>query len=262
MIVGTKINFNDSLQHFPDNLKKARVWLSWKFEPNPKKPKPDKIPYNSNALLNNHEYTKGSSTDPKTWSLLPEALEVARRDPRYGIGIALSDKTAGIVGIDVDNPSPETIERYKKWQTFGEFSPNNGLRLFGYATIPDRSFAKPGLEVYQKIGRFLTITGKCINALPFGNIQAEVDDLIAREFPEPVPVALPVTPRLPVSRDDEAIVKLGLDESSGKFAALWTCDTSDLGEYGLLTGTGEVDRSRVHGIGGRSITGQHPDHFR
>ncbi|EEG07108.1 AAA family ATPase [Pseudogulbenkiania ferrooxidans] len=162
-----------------------KCWVPWKLTKKPGKAKADKVPHSGRHGL--------STNDPNDWCTLPDALAIAKEHGLNGVGIVL---TGGItvdgkrlVGLDFDVVE-DTFQL--PFETYCEKSPSgNGVRAF--VTVPEEWAAQrvdngrghyPGCghnEIYiGSGGRFLTVTGNTIEALPFADLKgADLDRLDA-----------------------------------------------------------------------------------
>jgi putative DNA primase/helicase len=117
-----------------------------------------------------------SSTDPKTWSPFDECLEAYRRGDCDGIGFAGLEETV-YSGIDIDHCvnletreiSPEALNIIQSLDSYAEFTPSDGIRIWIVGEKPDHSWVSNksdperavDIEVYSA-GRFFTITGQLL----------------------------------------------------------------------------------------------------
>jgi len=162
----------------PEELKQGRFWVCCDA---------GKIP-----LVAGERY-RASSTDPATWRPYDEAVAALGAYPqRYaGVGRVIRDEDP-YVGVDLDGVrSPDTGE-LSSWATeilealdsYSEVSPSGeGVKVWLRGSL-NRSYIKPGLEVYQR-GRYFTATGQFLSQYPASiqERQAAVEELVEREFP-------------------------------------------------------------------------------
>jgi hypothetical protein len=124
-----------------------------------------------------------SSTDPRTWGALAQALARAHRDRLAGVGVPLGPH-AGLVGIDLDRcvdaatgaVDPVALALLAPLGgLYTELSPSRtGLRALAFGRLPAGPDGRPpwtkqtvglsdgtpsSFEVYGGLGRYLTITG-------------------------------------------------------------------------------------------------------
>lgn len=133
------------------------------------------------------------SNDESTWSTLSEAMEACEREGYTGVGIELD---AGLVGIDldgcvhdglIDQWAQDIVDRIG---SYAEISPSGtGIHIIcgasAEATGPiGRADHTRGIEIYNH-GRYFTVTGDAINDRRVRYATKEVQELMAKEFPEP-----------------------------------------------------------------------------
>ncbi len=159
-------------ENIPEELKKRRQWIVYRFEKKPGKEKPDKIPYQTNEVY------KASSTNPKTWCSFEEALAAYETKGFDGIGFVFT-KDDPYCGIDFDscvNPETKAIEPWaKEWidkfASYTEYSPSGtGTHTIVKGKLPSgKGKKKCDYEVYDW-GRFFTFTGDIIDP-EYSNIE-------------------------------------------------------------------------------------------
>lgn len=147
----------------PAALRDLPGWLMWRYEPNPGKSKPLKVPYYVNGVK---RYGKpGTPDDAAQLATYAQARAAAAKQGFTGVGFAaLAD--FGVVALDFDNCvddfgiHPE-VERIVE-PTYAEISPSGtGIRAFFMGQLDNRKdvAGKPfGLEVFSTAG-FVTFTG-------------------------------------------------------------------------------------------------------
>ena len=224
-------------EHIPDDLKALPQWVTWRYVW--RKRKWDKPPRHARTGR------LASSTDAKTWSAFDEVLRAYDHQQNLdGIGFVLTEDN-GLSGIDLDhcrNPETGAIEPWAQgivshMQTYTEVSPSGtGLRVWLIATRPQKGRRQGSIEVYSW-GRYLTCTGWHLDGTPptIEARQAELEAFEAETFTTPPPAhALPsVIPPPhrdgPSFSDDDLLAKALGARNSGKFARLWSGDTTDYG---------------------------------
>ena len=151
----------------PDELKRLRQWLVWKFQPDPSGKKPRKVPHYVSGVQRNG--TQGSPEDRTQLATFDAALVAYEAGGYDGLGLAMLPE-AGLVGVDEDHcvadgkVKPEYAELIAG--TYAELSPSDkGVRAFYFGTYADRKHLEKGVEIFCGKG-FLTITGNRINANP------------------------------------------------------------------------------------------------
>ena len=172
----------------PDELKRLKQFLLWRYEPPEEAGKKDlKVPYYSKGVK--RFGPQGAPEDRAAMVSFSEALRVfeSARGRYTGIGIAMFPQT-GLVGVDLDDcltPGGGIDPERKHFVegTYTEVSPSgNGVRAFYRGTYGNRSATTPKVEVFGESG-FLTLTGKRMNGdgiipLP-AKVKASLDALFA-----------------------------------------------------------------------------------
>src|SRR6266536_2676331 len=130
----------------------------------------DKIPYSPRT-------GKAKANDPTTCETYEEATKALQASPQSYIGIGREFlKEQGITGVDLDHCIDEqgNISEYaqdvlKRLNSYAEQSPNDGIHVWVYGSIPRNLVAfKPtpdGIEIYDH-GRYFTFTGKHLPGTP------------------------------------------------------------------------------------------------
>jgi hypothetical protein len=167
-------------EHIPACLKAGRCWEVCDEA---------KIPLVAGSLR------RASTTNPLTWRSYEAAVGAYRaRPPRCaGVGrVIRADE--GLIGIDLDNcRDPQTgrigeaaQEILREIGSYSEVSPSGrGIKIWCRGRL-DRSYIKPGVEVYVR-GRYFTTTGSFLPQYP-GSVEERQEEIIAlveREFPRP-----------------------------------------------------------------------------
>lgn len=163
-------------ESFPPELQNRNCWVVWRAE-GPPGQKPNKIPYDAKTGR-----SKASSTNPKTWASLSEAVATYAKSsdtskPYTGIGFVLSGD--GLAGVDIDHcvtdgkPDPKALAMLEGLgAAYVEVSPSGtGLRAFGYAENLGRGCKGKhnGLDVeLYTTERYLTMTGHAIKSGTLG----------------------------------------------------------------------------------------------
>jgi predicted P-loop ATPase len=141
-----------------DEIKKEKIWISWKLMQKPDQTRPTKIPIQKDGQF-------ASSTDSTTWSTYAEVGE------NKGV---VFEPTVGIVGIDFDhcvdengNITNEQVKQFiKSAKTYVEYSPSKtGLHLLFKSTERiDLEANKHHFNDTESVeaytwGRYFTFTG-------------------------------------------------------------------------------------------------------
>lgn len=155
----------DRLTMLPEELKRLRQWVVWRFEPNPSGKKPRKVPYYIGGTRRNG--TQGGPEDRAQLASFAEALHMLEVGGYNGLGIAMLPE-AGLIGIDLDDCiidgriAPRWVPLIAG--TYSETSPSGkGVRAFFFGDYADRKHLENGVEIFHGKG-FLTVTGERLNA--------------------------------------------------------------------------------------------------
>lgn len=150
-----------ALEDIPEELKKYKQWINWRYEAREGSAKPTKVP------LNPHNGKLASVTNPDTWGDFKTALANTARPDCDGVGFVITDNDPYCF-IDLDDPSVDgqinqaTFDRQRKiFETFAsytEFSPSNkGVHIIVKAKL-DSGRRRDCVEIYTN-QRFMTMTG-------------------------------------------------------------------------------------------------------
>jgi putative DNA primase/helicase len=220
-------------ENIPDELKALPQWVTWRYVWLEDRQKWDKPPRNARTGR------AASSTNRKTWSPYADALHAYKDGDLDGIGLAVTEENT-LVGIDLDhgrNPDTGEIAPWawaiaRRLNSYTEISPSGtGLRIWLKATRNPKGRRKGHIEVYSW-GRYLTVTGWHIGWSP-ATIEPRQAELEAFEAelavtPQtPRPTSPPTNGHGPHLSDDDLIEKALAARNRGKFARLWSGDTSD-----------------------------------
>lgn len=158
---------NDPLPLVPAQLKAIPLWNAWKYVPDPNRPKPRKIPHQSNNKW-------ADTMQPHQWGPYDAAIARLSTGVFAGVGILL---VAPIVGLDKDNCVKDNVISAEAWElileadSYTEISPSGtGIRIFvssSWAPSLDapQGFNRGGIELYFG-KRFLTVTGRHVEGTP------------------------------------------------------------------------------------------------
>ena len=169
-------------EHVPEELKPGRVWVCWQVRNG------TKVPFIAGTR------SLASPSDPTTWRSYKAACNALRRRPDLyaGVGRVITEDD-DFVGVDLDavrNPttrelSSEATAILRGLNSYSEVSPGMcGVKVWVRADLP-RSYRRPGLEVYRA-RRYFTVTGILVPQFSAAveERRAEIEQLVAREFPE------------------------------------------------------------------------------
>ena len=164
-----------SLPDIPDELKGYNQWVVWRYEKDPKREKPLKVPYSS--LTGNRTGT--TDKERSTWGSFDQAVAAYNSGQFSGIGFVFH-KSDPFVGIDLDHcavdgrPDSWADKIIQRFATYTEISPSGtGFHLIVKGRKPGKKCKKPraclqkneagefvdDLEMYDA-NRYFTVTGK------------------------------------------------------------------------------------------------------
>jgi hypothetical protein len=167
----------------PDQLRKLKGWLIWRYEQRDGEAKPRKVPYYAGG---GRRGAHGTPDDRNRLVTFDAAIAAAARKGFTGIGLAMLADW-GIVALDFDNAASdgrvrEDVENLVNG-TYAEFSPSGqGVRAFVQGVCPNKkSFDGPyGFETFHSSG-FVTFTGNrltSVDLLGTANTIAPISDEI------------------------------------------------------------------------------------
>ena len=239
------------LAAIPAELKTCRNWVCWKYETQPGRPKPGKVPYNARTGY------RATTTKPDTFSTFAEAVKAAAtgraRDGQSYAGIGFAFTDSDFFGVDLDHvgdagkiSAAEAAEIVNALQTYAERSPSGtGFHILARGRLPGAAVKNDaaGVEIYET-GRFFTVTGDrlpdstptvrdCTEAIRafydrYSTHRAPQGDAVgAGDALDSNPQAMPTahtTVRAGRLTDSEILAKAMQDT---KFARLWAGDLTD-----------------------------------
>ena len=176
----------------PQEMKNLRRWIGFKIEE--RDGKKTKVPYN--AISGSY----GSSTDSSTWTSFRIALMGCEKYGFNGLGFCLGKNDSdgsNISGVDLDNHGEEDFDELAKdfietLNSYTEYSPSGkGIHIIVKGKKPEGRCRKDNIEMYGN-GRFFTVTGNVIKALPVNDREKELELLwekYLKEEERPQPVA-------------------------------------------------------------------------
>jgi putative DNA primase/helicase len=231
-----------SIDQIPHELQDRNQWVAWEYQYHPGRSKSKGKPW-TKVPINPHTGQNGSSTDPKTWGTLEQAVACYQDRNLSGIGFVLTTDRDSFAGVDLDhcrNPetgdiTPRAEAIVARLDSYAEVSPSGaGLRIWITAKLPPDGRKRGDVEMYDT-GRFLTCTGRHIAGTPtvIEQRQAAVDKLHTEIFASPPPkaktrVQAEAEPSSTTTLDDDAIIERALGAKNGAaFAKLWAGDASD-----------------------------------
>jgi putative DNA primase/helicase len=149
-------------ENIPDELKRRRQWIVWRYETS--RGTPTKIPYSAQTG------TRAKSTDLETWAYFEDALDAYRNGRYDGVGFVFSSGDP-YTGIDLDHVVSDSGEITEEARAimdalggYQEYSPSGtGVHIIIRGELRKDANHRSGgwLEVYSE-RRFFTITGEVI----------------------------------------------------------------------------------------------------
>ncbi len=176
-------NLVDRLFMLPEELKKLKQFLLWKYQKKEGAKKPSKIPFYSNGIIRHG--IQGNPDDLSNLVTFQEAAAVLESGHYDGVGIAKLQGD-GLVGLDLDGCidegrlKPELIPLIDG--TYCERSPSGkGARAFYFGTYNDCKDHNLGIEVFCNKG-FLTLTADLLAPHPIIAMPDSVKQLLDNIF--------------------------------------------------------------------------------
>lgn len=220
-------SISESFVNIPDELKTLPNWVMYRIEPVPNRPKPTKVPYQTNG-------NKAKADDPSTWTMYPSCVCAFESGKFDGIGFQF---TAPYTGIDLDECRDPESGEIQGWaqeivahlDSYTEVSPSGtGIHIIVKGSLPPGRRRSGQIEMYDS-GRYFTMTGRHLEGTP--NLSAERTEELAGIHaslfpPEPIrPKAAPSSASRKVT--DHDIIRRASSASNGpQFDALWKGDFS------------------------------------
>lgn len=213
----------------PASLKSLKQWVCYRLEPNEKKGKPDKIPYNPRTGY------KAKANDPSTWADYETAANAA--GGYDGIGIEFAN---GIFGVDLDHViengelTAQAQDIIKTLDSYTEYSPSGtGVHILCRGEIPPGERRSGSVEMYSE-GRFFTVTGNVLGEpreIQERTAQAATvhskylkKDLQTQDKPAQAAPSYP-----PADSDNDILQRAFSSKNGDRIRALWGGDTSGYG---------------------------------
>jgi hypothetical protein len=223
-----------NFEKIPQELRVRRNWVVWKLEPDDKG-KPTKVPYNPARP----EY-KASTTNPKTWGTIKQAIAAAKNNGFSGIGYVFSPQD-DCAGVDLDHCRKFKMAEIDPWarniiKHFDSYAENSqsetGVHILVKGKVPPGGNKKGNIEVYSE-GRYFAMTGHHLKGTPttIEDRQAELTALhraIFGQNKQETPKAASPSPNLSLA-DSEVITKARNARNGAKFDRLMAGDTSEHG---------------------------------
>lgn len=178
----------------PQEMKKLRRWVGFRIEE--REGKKTKIPFN--AMTGSY----GSSVDCHQWTSFRVAMMGCVKYGFDGLGFCLGkneEDNTYISGVDLDNhDEPDFKELSDNFintlNSYTEFSPSGkGIHIIVFGKKPEGRCRKSNIEMYGS-GRFFTVTGNVIKALPVCERETELKQLWEKYLKEEEPVIEPTGP--------------------------------------------------------------------
>lgn len=215
-------------------------WVVWRFEPDPDRPKPRKMPYTPGSNR------PAKANDAATWRPFAEAKAAYLAGGFDGLGFQFG--SSGLVGVDLDHVrDPETgdilpaaLDLVRALDSYTEASVSGtGLHILCRGALGGNGRRKadyfgPGteLECYDS-GRYFVVTGAHIADTPcvIQERTPALAELYARAWPQmSTTTATPPPAPFTVTLDDQRVLDLLAKASNApKFTRLWAGDLADYG---------------------------------
>lgn len=148
-------------ENIPAQMREYPNWVCFRFEPDPNRPKPKKVP------INPRTGERAASNNPDTWSNFNAALNAAGKYD--GLGFMFGNSP--FFGVDLDNIEKELRDYVEgdmnivgefvdTLQSYTELSPSGaGIHIICRGSLPPKGRRNGNVEMYES-GRFFTVTGK------------------------------------------------------------------------------------------------------
>jgi putative DNA primase/helicase len=211
-----------AVEAIPVELRERRQWVVFRFEPNPGKPKPRKVPYRVDAPTR-----RAASDDPASWATFEEAAAIVASGQADAIGYCFAADDP-FVGVDLDDKFSEEeraaivreLESYTERSVSGE-----GEHVIVRASLNGHGRNRSGgFEVYER-ERFFLVTGAHVAGTPttIEPRQAQLEQVLARFLPKREAIASDTACAVtPVDLDDRDLLDRALGAANGSdFEALW-----------------------------------------
>jgi putative DNA primase/helicase len=203
----------------PAELRDRPQWVVFRFEPNPGKPKPKKMPYRVD-----NPSRRAASDDPASWATFDAAAALVTAGKADAIGYCFAADDP-FVGVDLDDGLTEAdrasivlaLDSYTERSVSGA-----GEHVIVRAHLNGSRNRKGPFEVYER-ERFFVVTGDHIEGTPttIEERQSQLDDVLSRYLPKREPVKNTAA-AVPVDLDDRDLIDKALSASNGnEFRALW-----------------------------------------
>lgn len=217
----------ENYKNIPAGLKDMKQWVCFKLEPNEKKGKPDKIPYDPRSGY------RAKANDPATWCDYQTAVDAVKRGDYDGIGFEFAN---GVFGVDLDGVikdgklTPEAQDIITTLDSYTEYSPSGtGAHILCKGTIPAKDRRKGNVEMYAA-GRFFTVTGKVLGQPKELNERTTQAAAVHAKYLARQEQRQTQQPRQELNMSDSELIGMACNGANGaRFKALWNGDTSAYG---------------------------------
>lgn len=218
--------------NLPESVRKDGLFCLWRYEAQPGRDKPTKVPYRPRR-----PNTRASSTDPDTFAPFETALDAAAGFDGVGLGVF-----GELSAIDIDHciqdgePDKRAREIIEKMKSYTEVSPSGqGIRIL-FQVKPGFRYDKEafyvnhnGLEIYAagSTDKYVSVTGNAIrDTWPIAERTFEVLE-VAQKYMKRPRTGTEERPAAPTGLSaDEIIRKASRAKNGQKFMQLWSGDTS------------------------------------
>lgn len=217
----------ENYKNIPAGLKDMKQWVCFKLEPNEKKGKPDKIPYDPRNGY------RAKANDPATWSDYQTAVSAVERGAYDGIGFEFAN---GVFGVDLDHVieggklTPEAQDIISTLDSYTEYSPSGtGAHILCKGTIPAKDRRNGNVEMYAD-GRFFTVTGRVLGQPKELNERTAQAAAVHAKYLARQEQPQTQQPRQELNMSDSDLIGMACNGANGaRFKALWN---GDIGAYG------------------------------
>lgn len=215
----------------PREMGELPNWIGFRLIWDQEKDKFTKVPHSP------HGNYKASTTTPKQWGSLAQALAAAKRYGYDGIGFVFTG--SGFFGIDLDHCIENGVLAdwartiVDSFATYAEVSiSGTGVHIYGQGVMPGDGRGKKhgGIEAYSR-DRFFTVSGQALAGAvtTLEERQSELTAFVDRAFPKAEVKPKPASGAAPPLTDTSVVALLNKARAASngdRFAALY--DRGDL----------------------------------
>lgn len=219
--------------NLPQELRENGKFNCWRYVPNPKKEKPDKVPFNPNTG------GQGQSSNPGTFTDFQTALAAVGNYDGLGIGVFGKLAVTDIDGcVEADGTISEMArDIIASIDSYSEISPSGtGIRIiakisdFDYDTLTYYIHNKAlGLEIYLAgtTNKILTVTGNVIHAAGIEDCTERLQSVLDKYMRRPEPMVITHFEGHSCLTDEEVYTKASHGKDGELFLKLWDGEQCD-----------------------------------